>query len=162
MRLASYDCAAFIFQYGRPYSEQNVHFNLSEKRLQKRIWWTLYTRDRAVAVAFGRPLHINPEDCTIEPLISNDFIELDEQSCSEYPADKLHAQFFMKYVELCKLMESGLCLTLSSRSTQANKKIEAAQCEIGLNEWLTSCPPELQWRQSHQNFWSAILHSTFK
>ncbi|OJJ34788.1 hypothetical protein ASPWEDRAFT_477067 [Aspergillus wentii DTO 134E9] len=133
----------------------------SDQALRKRIWWTLYTRDRAVAAAFGRPLHINPEDCTVDPLEESDFIEIDEQFFFEYPSEPLHAQFFLQYIKLCRLMELGLCLTLSSRSTQANRASEAAQCEIGLNEWLASCPVELRWRQSQHNFCSAILFSTF-
>lgn len=143
-------------------SEKSARRSRSEKGLRKRIWWTLYTRDRAVAAAFGRPLHINLDDCTVEPLTESDFAEYDEQFHLEHPPDTLQVQFFMQYIQLCRLMEAGLCLRLSARSTQANRVAKAAQCEIGLNEWLQSCPGELCWRQSRHNFWSAVLHSTFK
>ena len=59
-------------------------------------------------------------------------------------------------------MEVGLCLTLSSRSSQENRATKAAHCELGLNEWVESCPVELCWRQSRHSFWPALLHSTFK
>lgn len=143
-------------------SEKGIHLNRSEQRLRKRIWWTLYTRDRAVAAAFGRPLHIDLADCTIEPLVENDFVEYDERSHLEYLPDRTHVQFFMQYIKLCQLMEVGLCLKLSSRSTQADRATQAAHCELGLNEWLESCPSDLCWRQSRHTFWSAVLQSTFK
>lgn len=139
-----------------------MHLDRSEKQLRKRIWWTLYTRDRAVAAAFGRPLHIDLADCTIGPLLESDFVEYDEGSHLEHLPDKLHVRFFMRYIKLCQLMEVGLCLKLSSRLTQAGRATKAAYCELGLNEWLESCPVDLYWRQSRHNFWSAVLYSTFK
>ncbi|KAE8146882.1 fungal-specific transcription factor domain-containing protein [Aspergillus avenaceus] len=132
----------------------------SGQGLRKRIWWTLFTRDRSVAAAFGRPLHINLDDCTVEPLEYCDFIECDGLP-SQDATDKTRAQFFIEYVRLCQLMDLGLCLRLSSRSTQDTRSAGAAQCELGLSTWLMSCPRELQWKQSHHSFLPAVLSSTF-
>ncbi|KAH1607029.1 hypothetical protein KXX44_009950 [Aspergillus fumigatus] len=140
-------------------SENYVTLSATKRRIWKRIWWTLYTRDRSVAAAFGRPLHINSEDCTVEDLKESDFIEYNEENDSA--TDRTAIVFFMQYVKLCQLMDLGLCLKLSSRSTEDSRMKGAAQCELGLNDWLVSCPSELQWRQSRHNFWSAILYSTF-
>ncbi|GIK04933.1 hypothetical protein Aspvir_009032 [Aspergillus viridinutans] len=150
---------ALAQEHGLHQSENYVTLSATNRRIWKRIWWTLYTRDRSVAAAFGRPLHINSEDCTVEPLKESDFIEYDEQN--DGPTDRTAALFFMQYVKLCRLMDLGLCLKLSSRSTEDSRMKGSAQCELGLNDWLVSCPSELQWRQSRHNFWSAILCSTF-
>ncbi|PKX93663.1 transcription factor domain-containing protein [Aspergillus novofumigatus IBT 16806] len=150
---------ALAQEHGLHQSENYVTLSAMKRRIWKRIWWTLYTRDRSVAAAFGRPLHINSEDCTVEPLEESDFIEYDEQS--DGSTDRIAVLFFMQYVKLCQLMDLGLCLKLSSRSTEDSRMKGAAQCELGLNDWLVSCPSELQWRQSRHNFWSAILYSTF-
>ncbi|KAF4216132.1 hypothetical protein CNMCM8980_007495 [Aspergillus fumigatiaffinis] len=131
---------ALAQEHGLHQSENYVTLSATKRRVWKRIWWTLYTRDRSVAAAFGRPLHINSEDCTVEPLKESDFIEYDEQNdCS---TDRAPALFFMQ-------------------STEDSRMKGAAQCELGLNDWLVSCPSELQWRQSRHSFWSAILYSTF-
>ncbi|PLN86637.1 fungal-specific transcription factor domain-domain-containing protein [Aspergillus taichungensis] len=145
------------------FHEREKYLNLSQSKqgLWKRIWWTLYTRDRSVAAAFGRPLHIHADDCTVEELAEGDFVEHDEELQIEFPIDELRAQFFIHYVKLCQLMDLGLCSKLSSWSAQANRRIETAQCELALNEWLVSCPPQLEWRQSRHNFLSAMLFSTF-
>ncbi|GIJ83380.1 hypothetical protein Asppvi_002199 [Aspergillus pseudoviridinutans] len=131
---------ALAQEHGLHQSENYVTLSATKRRIWKRIWWTLYTRDRSVAAAFGRPLHINSEDCTVEPLKESDFIEYDEQNDSS--TDRTAALFFMQ-------------------STEDSRMKGAAQCELGLNDWLVSCPSELQWRQSRHNFWSAILCSTF-
>ncbi|KAL7769987.1 hypothetical protein ACKLNR_001371 [Fusarium oxysporum f. sp. zingiberi] len=38
----------------------------------KRIWWSIYVRDRHAAAALGRPCRIRDEDCDIELLNEND------------------------------------------------------------------------------------------
>ncbi|KAE8142539.1 fungal-specific transcription factor domain-containing protein [Aspergillus pseudotamarii] len=151
---------ALAQELGLHESERYTGLQPSQRGLRKRIWWTLYTRDRSVAAAFGRPLHINPSDCTVEPLAESDFLEHDEDALSE-PTSEVQAKFFMEYVKLCQLMDLGLCLNLSARSTQDARSAGAAQCELGLNEWLVACPPDLHWRQTRHTFLSAILFSTF-
>ncbi|KAF7179088.1 hypothetical protein CNMCM7691_008017 [Aspergillus felis] len=131
---------ALAQEHGLHQSENYVTLSATKRRIWKRIWWTLYTRDRSVAAAFGRPLHINSEDCTVEPLKESDFIEYDEQN--DGSTGRTAALFFMQ-------------------STEDSRMKGAAQCELGLNDWLVSCPSELQWRQSRHNFWSALLCSTF-
>ena len=46
-------------------SVENSQLSKGDKRLWKRIWWTLFTRDRSVAVALGRPVSINIEDLSL-------------------------------------------------------------------------------------------------
>ena len=64
--------------------------HISDRRLWKRIWWSLYVscqdfllqihelkigeiRDRHAAAALGRPVRIRDEDCDVEPLEESDF-----------------------------------------------------------------------------------------
>lgn len=42
-------------------------------RLQKRLWWAIYTRDRQCAAALGLPDRIRDEDCDIEALEPSDY-----------------------------------------------------------------------------------------
>jgi hypothetical protein len=44
-------------------------------RLRKRIWWSLYVRDRQCSAALGLPTRIRDEDCDIEMLEPSDFEE---------------------------------------------------------------------------------------
>ena len=41
--------------------------------LRKRLWWSLYTEDKHVAAAFGRPVRLRLCDCHVKPLEMADF-----------------------------------------------------------------------------------------
>lgn len=42
--------------------------NIVDKRMWKRLWWVLFTRDRNIAVALGRPVLINTDDADVPML----------------------------------------------------------------------------------------------
>ena len=133
-----------------------------DKRLWKRIWWTLFTRDRSVAVALGRPVHINTDDSDVEMISEEDFIEDEVDQKAEYPPDHTHIQFFLQYVRLCEIM--GLVLSqqysVASKAGRQNA-INLAHSDMALADWLQNCPKEVQWEQNKHHFWSALLHSNY-
>jgi len=57
----------------------SISSNPRRKRLERRIWWTAFVRDRALALSpengfgGGRPLRIKREDCDVEMLSLEDF-----------------------------------------------------------------------------------------
>ncbi|KAH0836063.1 hypothetical protein FOPE_04335 [Fonsecaea pedrosoi] len=58
-------------------STKDSHLSIKDRRLWKRIWWTLYVRDHFDAASVGRPMIIHDDDCDVEPLCLTDF-ECDE------------------------------------------------------------------------------------
>ena len=134
----------------------------SDKRLWKRIWWTLFTRDRSVAVALGRPVHISLDDSDVEMLTEDDFVEDEPDRASEYPPDPIHVQFFMQYVKLCEIM--GLVLSqqysVASKGRQRNA-IDLTHSDMALADWLQNCPKIVYWEVPRHHFWSALLHSNY-
>lgn len=42
-------------------------------RLRKRLWWSIYVRERQASAALGLPNRIRDEDCDVEPLDESDF-----------------------------------------------------------------------------------------
>ena len=144
-------------------SVEQSQLSKADKRLWKRIWWTLFTRDRSVAVALGRPVHINTDDSDVEMLCEEDFLEEEEDNIpSEYPADPLHVQFFLQYVKLCEIM--GLVLSqqysVASKARRQNA-IDLTHSDMALADWLQNCPKEVSWEPSRHQFWSALLHSNY-
>ncbi|GAB1319050.1 Transcriptional activator of fatty acid utilization [Madurella fahalii] len=134
----------------------------SDKRLWKRIWWSLFTRDRSVAVALGRPCHINLDDSDVEMLTEDDFIEDEPDQPSEYPPDPVHVQFFMQYVKLCEIMG----LVLSQQYSVAFKgrrqnAIDLTHSDMALADWLQNCPKLVYWEMPRHHFFSALLHSNY-
>lgn len=133
-----------------------------DKRLWKRVWWTLFTRDRSVAVALGRPVSINTDDTDVEMISEEDFVEDEGNPDSEYPPDPIHVQFFLQYVKLCEIM--GLVLSqqysVASKARRTNA-IDLTHSDMALADWLQNCPREVYWERSRHHFWSALLHSNY-
>ncbi|PNP60917.1 hypothetical protein FNYG_14343 [Fusarium nygamai] len=143
-------------------SVEQSQLSRADKRLWKRIWWSLFTRDRSVAVALGRPVHINLDDADVEMLTEDDFIEDEVDRASEYPPDPIHVQFFLEYVKLCEIM--GLVLSqqysVASKGRQRNA-IDLTHSDMALADWLQNCPKIVYWEMPRHHFWSALLHSNY-
>ena len=77
-------------------SVESSQLSKADKRLWKRVWWTLFTRDRSVAVALGRPVHINLDDSDVEMLTEDDFIEDETDQANSIPPDPTHVQFLLR------------------------------------------------------------------
>ena len=132
-----------------------------DKRIWKRIWWTLFTRDRSVAVALGSTLLINADDCDVEMVCEEDFIE-DDDPDNEVGQDPLHVKFFLQHVKLCEIMGLILLQQCSVGSkTQSESAISFTHSIMALTDWLQNCPAELYWELPRHHFWSAVLHSNY-
>ncbi|KAI5868608.1 fungal-specific transcription factor domain-containing protein [Durotheca rogersii] len=133
-----------------------------DKRVWKRIWWTLFTRDRSVAVALGRPCNINLDDSDVEMLTEDDFLEDEPDNTSGIPPDPIHVQFFLQYVKLCEIM--GLVLSqqysVASKGRRQNA-IDLTHSDMALADWLQNCPKLVYWEMPRHHFWSALLHSNY-
>ncbi|KAH9439122.1 Cutinase transcription factor 1 alpha [Pyricularia oryzae] len=143
-------------------SVESSQLSRADKKLWKRIWWTLFTRDRSVAVALGRPVHINLDDSDVEMLTEEDFNEDEPGLPSQYPPDQRHVQFFLQYVKLCEIM--GLVLSqqysVASKGRQRNP-IDLTHSDMALADWLQNCPKIVYWEMPRHHFWSALLHSNY-
>lgn len=143
-------------------SVEGSQLSKADKRLWKRIWWTLFTRDRSVAVALGRPVHINTDDSDVEMICQDDFIEDEDGQPNDYPPHPLHVQFFLQYVKLCEIM--GLVLSqqysVASKARRQNA-IDLTHSDMALADWLQNCPKEVYWESNRHHFWSALLHSNY-
>jgi len=143
-------------------SVESSQLSRQDKRLWKRVWWSLFTRDRSVAVALGRPVSINTDDSDVEMITEDDFIEDEGDPNSDYHPDPVHVQFFLQYVKLCEIM--GLVLSqqysVASKARRTNA-IDLTHSDMALADWLQNCPREVYWERSRHHFWSALLHSNY-
>lgn len=151
-----------VLQSSQLRSVEGSQLSRPDKRLWKRIWWTLFTRDRSVAVALGRPVHINTDDSDVEMVTEDDFIEDELDQPAKYPPNGVHVQFFLQYVRLCEIM--GLVLSqqysVASKARRQNA-IDLTHSDMALADWLQNCPKEVYWEKPSHNFWSALLHANY-
>lgn len=143
-------------------SVEGSQLTKADKKLWKRIWWTLFTRDRSVAVALGRPIHINTDDSDVEMVCEDDFTEDEDGQPSQYPPNPLHVQFFLQYVKLCEIM--GLVLSqqysVAAKARRQNA-IDLTHSDMALADWLSNCPKTVYWQADRYEFWAALLHSNY-
>ncbi|KAL2844350.1 fungal-specific transcription factor domain-containing protein [Aspergillus pseudoustus] len=143
---------------GMHLSERISSYRPPTQRLLRRIWWALYTRDRAVAAAFGRPTHIDLADCTVEPLTLNDFGR--EEGCADgfHGGADDHASFFIEYVNLWRVLEKTPSQVGSSVSTREGQIQHTTQ---QLHDWYMSCPSGIHWRPFYHKFLPSLLCSSY-
>ncbi|KAE9380146.1 hypothetical protein N431DRAFT_361501 [Stipitochalara longipes BDJ] len=140
--------------FGMHRNAADSDLSVENKRLWKRIWWTLYTRDRSVAAALGRPCHIDMMDSDVEMITNEDFIEDDAEP------NATHIQFFLSYVRLSIVMDR---IMLENYSTKAKPNAAVfTQCDQALIDWLDSCPRKVRWVEGRYEFWSTYLHCIFQ
>ncbi|KAK6442498.1 Transcriptional activator of fatty acid utilization [Oleoguttula sp. CCFEE 5521] len=143
-------------------SVEGSQLSQADKRLWKRIWWTLFTRDRSVAVALGRPVTSNIEDSDVEMVSEDDFHDDEPDRPAEYAPNPIHVQFFINYVKLCGIMGLVLSQQYSVASkTRRKNALDLTYSDMALADWLQNCPPEVRWEQQRHHFWSALLHSNY-
>lgn len=73
------------------------------QKLRRRIWWSLYTRDRQCAAALGLPNRIRDEDCDFESMELSDFEHAFGPSVSPREAEE-YANYALGMAELAKLL----------------------------------------------------------
>ena len=142
-------------------SMERSQLSIADKKLWKRIWWTLFTRDRSVAVTLDRAMYINTDDCDVEMVCEEDFIE-DDGLSSESTGNTVHIQFFLQYIKLCEIMGSVMSQQYSVTSkARGLNKTDLIRSDAALADWLQNCPKEVYWEVPRHNFWSALLHSHY-
>ncbi|KAK9239822.1 fungal-specific transcription factor domain-containing protein [Lipomyces kononenkoae] len=150
--------------FGIHRSVEHSQLSIVDKRLWKRLWWVLFSRDRNVAIALGRPVLINTEDTDVPMLVEGDFIEEAGPGPYEYPPNRLHVQYFIQSLKLSEIM--GLVLrqqfsVASENSRMTNRGPDITHSDMALGSWMNNLPAELRYNfrdRSKHNFFIALLH----
>ncbi|CAK7206925.1 hypothetical protein SEUCBS139899_009732 [Sporothrix eucalyptigena] len=103
-----------------------------DRKLWKRIWWSLYSRDSQLASGVGKPLIINDLDCDVEVLTMDDFES--HHSCEM----RLFAIHQAHLADICKqVMRSRFSPRSAAQSLECERK---AALIHDLDVWKASLP----------------------
>lgn len=140
----------------------------ADKKPWKGIWWTPVTRHHLIAVEFGRPLIMNLNDCDVETLHHDDFI--DQEDCAglavhTYTPGPVHVHFFLRYVEPSKIMGRIHLSPYSALPTGQQNMHEVLRIHVYEDrcpaDGLQNCP-DLLFRPRHrENFWASLTHLNY-
>ncbi|EEU33922.1 uncharacterized protein NECHADRAFT_12238, partial [Fusarium vanettenii 77-13-4] len=144
-----------------------AYSNLSQqcRSLWKRIWWSIYVRDRQAAAALGRPCRIRDEDCDIEPLCEGDFA-FDSETALDIVGtqEPYHVSYAISMSSLAVLMGRILVLRFSPSSKPATEQL--TQFNSDLQAWEEALPLDMIPRPARQaldaRFWAANLQASYQ
>jgi Fungal specific transcription factor domain len=143
-----------------------VHSDLSQqtRSLWKRIWWSIYVRERHAAAALGRPFRIRDDDCDVEPLHDVDF-EADVVSDSTLicAQEKFHVAYSMEMSKLAVLLSRIITNRYSPKSK--NNRGQSQTLSADLQRWENDLAPEMLRQQVTRSldaaFWACLLHANY-
>lgn len=132
---------------------------LDERRIYRRIWWTLVQLDVLVSLHHGRPLMILAEDCDQPPLQTDDFIE----TGSSERNPNIDVDFCIQNACLCEILRSILRLSSPGAAREHNTnpslfESRKSSIDFELSNWYLRLPSRLKdVNGPHVKFWSLQL-----
>lgn len=169
-----------------PASAANMDANT--KRLRTRLWWSLYARDRLIAMGLRRPTQVNEGTCSVPMLKLEDFdfepfhpsvLRLFQcRQLADVSHQKRLATMFIEKVKLCQWIGRVLfaqytpsqrnfgttnSTTITLVPRQASES-ELARCSQKLDSWINGLPRDAQFSPSPRNTFAdgedvLLLHS---
>ncbi|KAL6363042.1 hypothetical protein LRP88_02443 [Fusarium phalaenopsidis] len=141
-------------------------FSQETRSLWRRIWWSIYSRDRHTAACLGRPCRIRDEDCDIEPLTEDDLC-FDECYDEELiPAQKdYHISYFIEMSNLAVILGDIVIGEFSPRRPalecyKAKNLVERLErWHSQLPECLREMPPD---ESLGASFWASNLQMAYQ
>lgn len=110
-------------------------------KLRKRIWWSLYTRDRQCAAALGLPNRIRDEDCDFEPLDLSDY-ECAFGAATPTKEAEEYASYAVGMTELARLL--GNIVHSGYLPNKILTSYHRAQMRDELDKWKARLSPAMQ------------------
>ncbi|KAF5260425.1 hypothetical protein FOXYS1_8920 [Fusarium oxysporum] len=149
-----------------------MHRSLAQRGLSprltsiwKRVWWSIYVRDRHSAAALGRPCRIRDEDCDIEPLNESD-LHVDSVHEGELLPlqEPYHVAYFLEITRLSVIL-GNIVIGEFSPHRPALEKFDATSSLNKLRSWHSELPQmlvnEFSGRPTGASFWATTECQTF-
>ncbi|KAL1953727.1 hypothetical protein VTO42DRAFT_2326 [Malbranchea cinnamomea] len=151
----------------------NSSMDVRRQKLWKRIWWSIYTRDRLIALGMRRPTRIKDEDCDVPLLTIDDFdfkpfspevirVVGDCEMVRNVVQQKELATMFVEKAKLCLCISHVLSAQYSVLSHKfggttettmmlvpkkgAAETCEVRKCDDELETWLANLPEVAHYR----------------
>lgn len=129
------------------------------QRLRKRIWWSLYIRERQCAAALGLPHRIRDEDCDVEALGKADFEQAFDSTIPPTQAQEF-ACYMVEMAVLSRMLGRIIHLDFipSKRLTTTGRN----EIKEAIASWRASLPacmqPATDGLDSYLGFHTSMLH----
>ncbi|KAH7140346.1 fungal-specific transcription factor domain-containing protein [Dactylonectria estremocensis] len=132
----------------------------------RRIWWSIYIRDRHGAAALDRPPRIRDEDCDIESANENDLLvdlTIDNDLLPEQKPH--HISYFLQLAKLSAILGNIVIGEFSPRRP-ALDQFDPHACSQSLRSWHSELPQMLRHDSSDKPcgaaFWANMLDVSYQ
>ncbi|KAF7562535.1 hypothetical protein G7046_g1588 [Stylonectria norvegica] len=133
-------------------------------RIRRRIWWSIYVRERQAAASLGLPSRIRDEDCDIEPLNTSDLeSKVDDTEGSQFGSCKPeHIIYVLKMVEILKILGRVIDVHFAPGRPPSTRE-QVQRLDRSLEIWKRSIPDQLADEVDHggASVWSHLLHLAY-
>lgn len=117
----------------------------AEQSLRKRIWWTLYVRDRQASISVGMPWFIHDQDCDVEELTVGDFDEHPRTEVFHFLEQQTneHIQYPVQMAKLARVI-GDIVKTEFQLFNKHTSVSERAKLKDRLLKWERELPEEMK------------------
>ncbi|UZP32454.1 hypothetical protein NXS19_000270 [Fusarium pseudograminearum] len=141
-------------------------FSPEKRALRKRIWWSIYTRDRHTAACLGKPCRIRDDDCDIEPVTEADLYFDDVVDDPLIPPQKeYHTAFFIEMRKAAEILGDIVIGEFSPRRL-ALEQYEVPKLKARLEQWESQLPKCMQKQPLDETlgaaFWATQLQMAYQ
>ncbi|KAJ4202221.1 hypothetical protein NW767_006183 [Fusarium falciforme] len=150
--------------YGLHRSPRFTTRDPQKARLRRRIWWSIYVRERQAAASLGLPSRIRDDDCDIEPLSPSDLeSETEHPDFSPFGCCKPeHITYAIKMVDVARILGRVVDVHFSpGRQPSTPEQIQ----DVGdaLEDWRANLPEDMNRgvEDGTASVWAHLLHLAY-
>ncbi|KAE8418668.1 fungal-specific transcription factor domain-containing protein [Aspergillus pseudocaelatus] len=146
--------------------QRKTYVGLSERnrKLWRRIWWTIYVHDISVTIMLGRTPHINDAYCSVEMLGENDFEVSDDDLINSDLLPEPTRESRLYFIHLAELYSRTSKCWLNIAGAKFNESVVLKSLD-DLTSWKVSLPRELQQREStvsvEDSLWATLVNLSY-
>lgn len=133
--------------------------------LRKRIWWSIYVRERQAAASLGLPSRIRDEDCDIEMITPDDLaFDIDnnrDTAFGNFQAD--HIVYVTKMVEIARILGRIIDIHFVPGRMPSTRE-DVQQLKDSLEQWRATLPEHMQTalEPEQSSVWTHLIHLAYK
>ncbi|RVX74985.1 hypothetical protein B0A52_01262 [Exophiala mesophila] len=132
---------------------------LNERRIYRRVWWTLYQIEILVSLQHGRPCMIQPDEIDQDPLTRDDFVEQNGQL-----NNNINIDYCIQNVSLCTIILSIIKMFTPGSMKRFHSNPESHltmqdKIDQRLAAWYLGLPLKLtDFHSERPDFWTLQMH----
>ncbi|KAJ5974714.1 hypothetical protein N7481_011924 [Penicillium waksmanii] len=128
----------------------------NQMRLRKRIWWSIYVRERQCAAALGLPNRIRDEDCDIAPLTTEDFNNPESTQSPSTAFGLVETNYVIEMATLARFLGKIVCREYTPNSNHS--PLGRTYLRSELNAWYQQLPDCLRLDNKGGGLLVGMLH----